>query len=128
VNLECISEKNVNNAQMVVQKNYAIDLLIIEKNEHMTKVVAEACRTVTELDIPKDASVDVRIRKLTVGVREERTELSKLQFELNLKITELELRAQPSTPLEVKEQRTTAVKDAVAAVDVAVKDCTALFE
>jgi len=68
-------------------------------------VVVEACRTVTELNIPEDVPVDARIRKLTEGVHDARTELAKVQFELNLKITQLELRAQPSTLPEVREQR-----------------------
>jgi len=46
--------------------------------------------------------VDVRIQKLTIEVREVRTELAKVNFEMNLKIIELELRAQPSTPPKVK--------------------------
>lgn len=81
----------MNNAQLDVQKNYSIDLLkaTTEKNEHMTKVMVEACRIVLELDIPKYALVDVRIQNLVVGVREARTELAKVQFELNLKITDL---------------------------------------
>jgi len=54
--------------------------------------------------------------------------LDKVQFELNLKTTELKLRAQPSAPLEVKEQCAVIVKDAVVAIDVIVKECTALFE
>lgn len=57
-----------------------------------------------------------------------RIELAKVQFELNLKITEPELRAQPSTPPEVREQRKTYVKDVVAVFDTTVKDCTTLFE
>ena len=93
--LNVISEQKVNNIQLATQKNSIIDLLkaTTEKNEHMTKVVVEACKTVPELDIPKYAPLDVRIRKLAAGVHEARTKLTKVQFELNLKIAELELRA-----------------------------------
>ena len=92
---------------MSVEKTFTFDLLkkITEKNERTIVVVVEACRTVTELNIREDAPVDARIRKLAAGVRDARTELAKVQFELNLKITQLELRAQPSTPSEVREQR-----------------------
>lgn len=45
-----------------------------------------------------------------------------------MKVTELELKSQPSTPPEVREQREAAVKDGVAMVDVVVGDCTVLFE
>lgn len=60
----------MNKTQMVAKKIFTIDLLkaIMNKNEHMTKVVAEACRTILELHISEDAPVDVRIRKLDVRV------------------------------------------------------------
>lgn len=59
---------------------------------------------------------------------EARSELAKVQLELNLKITELALRDQPLTLPEVKEQCEATVRDAVAAVNSAVKECTTLFE
>jgi len=81
-----------------------------------------------ELNILEHAPVDARIRKLVVGVCDARTELAKVQFEPNINIVELELRAQPLTPPEVREQREEFVKDAIATVDAAVKDFTSLFE
>lgn len=115
---------------MFAEKNSSIELFkaITTKNEHMTKVVVEACRSVPELDIPKDMPVDERIQKLTVGVREVRSELAKVQLELNIKITELVLRDQPSNLLEVKKLREAAARDAVANIDSTVKECTTLFK
>ena len=49
-------------------------------------------------------------------------------MDLNLKITKLALRDKPSTWPEVKEQREAVVRDAIATVDNAVKECTTLFE
>jgi len=72
--------------------------------------------------------VDARIRKLLAGVRNARTKLANVKFELNLKITELELRAQPLTPLEFREQCKAAVKDVTSAEEAAVKECTSPFE
>ena len=63
----------------------------------------EACRSIPKLDISKDALVEERIQKLIARVCEARSELAKVQLELNLKIIELALRDQPSTLLEVKE-------------------------
>ena len=57
-----------------------------------------------------------------------RTVLDKVQFELNLKITDLELKPQPSTPLEAREQCEAVVKDVVIVVDAIMVDYTALFE
>ena len=91
-------------------------------------MVAEACRTVPELHIPEETLLEAKIRKLAACVHDAKTEMTKAQFELNLKITELELNAQPSTPPEVREQCEAAVKDAAATVDAAVEDCTTLSE
>lgn len=54
--------------------------------------------------------------------------MSIAQFELNMKITELEINSQPSTLPEVREQREVAVKEGIATVDAAMADCTTLFE
>jgi len=80
---------------MALQRDSTIDLTkaIIDKNECMTKVVAEACNFVLELEILDVEPVDVWIQKLAVGVCEARTKLAKVQFELNLKIVELYLKA-----------------------------------
>lgn len=69
--LQVISEQKINNAKMVVQRDFTIDLIkaITDKNERMTKVMAEACRSILELEIPNDEPVDVRIWKLVVDVR-----------------------------------------------------------
>lgn len=72
--------------------------------------------------------MEAKIKKLVASVRDTKTEVAKVQFELNLKITEFELKSQPSTPPEVREQHKAAVKDGVTAVDAVVVDCTVLFE
>lgn len=41
---------------------------------------------------------------------------------MNLQITELQLKAQPSTPLEVLEKRTIFVTIAIVVVDIVVED------
>ena len=72
--------------------------------------------------------MDAKFRNLATGVREEKTKVAKVEFELNLKIAELKLKSQPSTPPEVRVQCEVAVKDGVVAVDNLVADCTVLFE
>ena len=51
-----------------------------------------------------------------------------VQLELDFLITELQLRAQPSTLSEVREQRTTTVTTTIVVVDSAVADYMQLFE
>lgn len=91
-------------------------------------MVVEACKIVPELHILEEAPLGAKIKKLVVSVYDAKTEVAKVQFALNLKITELELKLQPSTSLEVREHREAIVKDGVAAVDATVVDCTALFD
>lgn len=85
------------------------------------------CRTILELHIHEGAPMEANIWKLVAGVRDAQIEIAKVQFELNLKITEIKLRAQPSTPPEVREQCEVAVKNAVAAVDTTVEDFIVLL-
>ncbi len=61
-------------------------------------------------------------------LREAKEEMAKVQLELNLQISKLQLKAQPSTPPEIKEQRTSAITTTIAKVNNIVKDCTKLFE
>jgi len=93
----------------------------------MGKVMAEACRSILELDIPKVEQVDVWVQKLTIGVCDACTKLAKIELKLNLKIREFQLKAQPSTLTEIKEQCESTMKDIVAAVNNAVKDYTTLL-
>ena len=58
---------------------------------------------VPELAIPEEELVEVRIHKLATGVHDTRTKMAWVQLELNLQIMELQLKAQPSTPPEVKD-------------------------
>jgi len=70
----------------------------------------------------------VRVRKLVAGVCDTHTKLEKVKLELNLKIIELQLKAQPSTPPEIKEQHESTVRYTITAVDSTIKDCTIVFE
>jgi len=49
--------------------------------------VAKACKIVLELHIPEDTQLEAKIRKLATGIREAKTEVARVQFELNMKIT-----------------------------------------
>ena len=81
-----------------------------------------------ELDIHTKESVEVRVHKLATGVCNARAKMVRVQLELNLEITELQLKAQPSTPSEVREQRTTVVTSVIAVVNSAVAEFMQRFE
>ena len=79
---------------------------------------------VPELAIP----IETRIERLAVGVHEAREEMAKVQLELNLQIAKLWLKAQPSTPPEVREQCANAITTGMEEISNAVKDCTKMLE
>lgn len=62
------------------KETFTINLVtdLTEKNQHLTKVVDEACWTVLKLDIPKAELVDVWVRKITMVVYDAHTELAKV--------------------------------------------------
>ena len=92
------------------------------------QVIGNACRSVPELAIPTDLPVEVLIHMLVVGVHKAREEMTKVQLELNLQIAKLWLKAQPSTPLEVREQRASAITAGLDEIRGAVRDCTNMLE
>lgn len=72
--------------------------------------------------------MEARVRKLATGVHDTRAEMARVQLELNLQIAELQLKAQPSTSPEVREQRITAVTTMIVEIDSEVAHCMQLFE
>lgn len=74
-------------------------------------MVDDACHYVLELAIPANIPVEVQIHKLATRVHEAREETIKVQLELNLQITKLQLKVQPSTAPEVREQCSSAIKE-----------------
>lgn len=91
---------------MTLQRNASItaEAKATHQSKKIIQVMEDACRMVPELAIPEEKLVEVCISKLATGVRDTQTEMAWVQLELNLQITELQLRAQPSTPPKVKEQ------------------------
>lgn len=88
-----------------MQRDFALNLFkdITYKNQCIAIVMAEAFRTVPERGIPEVEPIDVRVWKVIVGVHDTRTKLAKVQLELNLKIGELQLKAQLSMLPEIRD-------------------------
>lgn len=82
----------------------------------------------SELHIPEEALFEAKIQKISAGAHDAKGELARVQFELHMKIIELELKSQPLTPLELREQCKATVKEGIATVDAVVADYTMLFE
>jgi len=71
--------------------------MIKAQSAQLAATMAETCRIVSELHIPKEALLEAKIRKFSMGVRDANEEVARVQFQLNMKITELELKSQHST-------------------------------
>lgn len=125
-----INEYRVNNEKIFAKKTNALKAkeTIQVQSIHLAVAVAKVCKIVLELQIPQEVPLEAKIRKLAAGVREAKTEVARVQFQLNLKFIELELKSQPLTLPKVREQCEAAVKDGVPIVDAMVMDCTTLFE
>jgi len=99
-----INEQKINNEQMALQRDVAITVEVTSQSKKIIQVMEEAYRMVSELAIIEEELVEFRIRKLATWLHDTQRDMVQVQLELNLQITELQLRAQPSTPPEVKEQ------------------------
>lgn len=61
------------------------------QSSQLESIAAEACRIVLELHILEDAQQEVKIIKLATSVSEAKAELGRVQFEFNMKITNIQL-------------------------------------
>lgn len=73
------------------------------QNQQLEKNIEEACHYVPELEIVTDLPVGMWIHKLASGFREAKEEATRIQLDLNLQITELRLKVQPSMAPEVRD-------------------------
>ena len=73
------------------------------QSAQLAAVVVEACRTVSELHILNKAPLEAKIWKLVSGIHDAKAKVARVQFNINMKIMELELKSEPSTLPEVRE-------------------------
>lgn len=76
---------------------------MITRNQEVEQDVMEACNKVPELAIPAELPTTNKIYRMAPGFRTAQEEAVKAQWELNLQITELRLKAQLTAPLEIRE-------------------------
>lgn len=62
---------------------------VTNQKKCIIQVVKETCQMVQELAILKEEPVKLHIYKLATGVCDTRTEMARVQLELNLQITKL---------------------------------------
>lgn len=97
--LQALSEKRINMEQLILERDG-----VVLQNRQLVQLLDEACQRIPEMAILADTPIEARIHRLATGVHKAQEEMTKVQLELNLQIAEMRLKAQPSTPLEVREQ------------------------
>lgn len=98
------------------------DELVVQVSK-LEQAIDDACRSVPELAMPAE-----RAHRLVVRVREAREEMIKVQLELDLQITELKLKVQSSTPLEVREKCTHAIQIGFEKIGQVTEGCTEMLQ
>jgi len=108
----------------VVQDHDEVVVHSQQLEEAITKVWSE----LPELQIPtKVASVE-KLQKLAATIKESKVEVGKVRFKLQMYITELQMRLQPTTPLEFYEQHEATIKVDMAPIETIVTYCSTIFE
>jgi len=121
--LHVLNEQKINMEQLSLQHNE-----VVSHNWKMVEVLEEACQMVPKLAIPVDAPAEARIDRLVVGVCEAWEDMTKVQLELNLQMAESRLKAHPSTPPKVREQRASAIVSGLEEIGSVVRDYTKMLE
>ena len=93
----------------------------------MVIAIDQACKFIPKLNILNDVEALAKVRKIVFVVRVSKEEVDKVTFDLQMKIDELQLKLQLTTPLEVWEQRGVAIKESMAQIDVTIQGCDQLF-
>lgn len=101
---------------------------LVSQNQRLVRKVDDACWCIPKLAIAVDLPPDVCIHSLETGVREAKEETKKVQLELNLQIVKLRLKAQPSTPLEIREQCASTIKIGMEEIGAALHNYTDVLE
>lgn len=102
-------------------KNEKRSLCVVKK---MEELIAQFYSELPELQILAEVASAGKIKKLVVVVKESKQEIRRVFFELQLQISELQLKMQPTTTSEVKEQRKAAIKEDMTTLEATIKDIT----
>ena len=121
--IQFLSEQKIN----IEHLSLHYDELVLQ-NLQLVQTVDDACQCVPELSIPANLPTEVCIHYLSSGFRNTREEISRVQLEINLQIVDLWLKAQPSTPPEVREQCTNTIVAWMEEIGGAAHDCTNMLE
>lgn len=66
-------------------------------------MVKATCREVPEMDVREEEPVEDKVTKLGLAIKESKKMIVDVHFKYELKISELQLKLQPSTPPQVSK-------------------------
>lgn len=118
-----LSKQRINIEKLILQHDE-----VIAQNQQLKQMVEEACCRVPGLEIMTNLPVGVRVHKLASGFCKEKEEVRRVHLDLNLQTVELQLKAQPSMPSEVREKHTSAIQKGLEEIRQAIQNCTAMLE
>lgn len=127
--LTVISEFKVNNEQLFREKTQALKEQeeLQTRRQNLVTTIEQACKSVPEMNIPDNAEASAKVRKLAATVRASKEKVDKVTFDVQMQITEMQLKLQLITLPEVREQRGATIKESMAQLHVAVQGCDQLF-
>lgn len=97
-------------------------------SQQLATLFTTSCSDLLELNILVETTSTEKIQKLATAVKESQDEIVRVRFEMQLQISELQLKLQPMTPPEVREQCEATIEEGMTMVEDVVKGCKELFE
>ena len=71
----------------------------------MERAIIETCSIVSDMKVCDNEAPAEKVMNLALVIKDSKNSITKLKFDYEVQILELQIRFQPSTPPEVREQR-----------------------
>ena len=117
------SEQKINIEKLSLQHDE-----LVSQIQQLVDMADDTYRCILELTIMVNLPVEVRIHSLVSGVHDTREEMKRVQLKMNLQITEIWLKVQPSTPPEIREKHANTIAVGLEGIGGAVCDCMNMLE
>jgi len=121
--IQVLHEQRINMDQLKIQRNE-----LVAQSSGLEQVVEDSCRSVPELAVLTKLLVAERVHILAAGVHEAWEEMTKVQLEMNLQIIKMQLKVQPSTTPEFKEQCTCTIQMGLEQIGQETLGCIGMLE
>lgn len=121
--IQVLHEQKINMDQLNIQR----DVLVAQANG-LEQAIEDACRSILKLVVLAELPVAEWVHRLAARVCEAQEEKTNVQLILNLQIVKLRLKAQPSTPPEVREKHARTIQMGLGQIGQVTQGCTGMLE